>query len=278
MAGNYKNVAVGNKYAFIGFYDTSGRFIGGNTSAPSSGAAGSGMYRISGIKSAPVNVPESETVQVSGDDDLIADFSFPSITSRAFMIEVAMQDLRLEQRLQGKSVETLAGGNIGYMDITDAPEYDACLIFQSRAKSTDADSAGRKAWVGNIIPLATAQPLGRSGFDERGVPTWRYMITPQLSSYRPWGTTLLDDSSVQFQARFLPFSYPWPITMHAHLGTGVLGTFNLDYAPIDSSSIASFVNRVAQTVSSVSVPNKTLTLSGNPASNAYLTTLYQFNG
>lgn len=68
MAGNFKSVAAGNKYAYLGFYDTEGRFIGGNTSAPSAGAAGSGMYRILGIKSAPVVVPENDTQQSTGDD------------------------------------------------------------------------------------------------------------------------------------------------------------------------------------------------------------------
>ena len=110
MAGNFRSVGAGNKYAYLGFYDVNGNFIGGNTSAPSAGAAGSGMYRILGIKAAPVAVPENDTQQASGDDDLLADFNFASLTSRAFQIEVAMQDLTLDQRLIGKSVETIAEG------------------------------------------------------------------------------------------------------------------------------------------------------------------------
>lgn len=278
MAGNFRSVAAGNKYAYLGFYDTEGRFIGGNTSAPSAGAAGSGMYRILGIKSAPVVVPENDTQQSTGDDDLLADFAFASITSRAFQIEVAMQDLTLEQRLIGKSVETIAGGYMGYMDITDAPEKDACLIFQSRAKSQDDVSAGRKGWTGTLIPLATAQPLGRSGFDERGVATWRYSITPQLSAYSPWGVTFLDDSGVPFKARYRPFSFPYPVTMHAHLGTGSPLSFVLDQAPISVAYTAAYLNRVAQTLTSIDATARTMTPTATVGSNQYLTTFYQFNG
>lgn len=277
MTGAYKSVAAGNKYAFMGFLDANGYLLGSSTSAPASGAAGSGMLRITGIKSAAVTIPDNDTVQVTGDDELLADFAFDSLNTRSFNVEAAVQDLTLESLLLNKTLETVAGGTVGYLDITDAPEYDATLIFQSRSKKQDAGTLGRKAWSGTMVLLATVKPLGRAGFDERGAALWRFSVTPQLSGYNPWGVTI-QESSTPFMARYRPFSFDYPITMHRHTGNGVLTTFNLDYPPVDANSLSVFSRRVAAAVSSVSTASKTMTLGSAAANGAEMVTLYQFNG
>lgn len=277
MAGSYKSIAAGNQQAWLGFLDSTGFLLGGNTSAPSTGAAGSGMLRITGIKSAPVSIPERELVQVTGDDDLLGEFDFTSLTSRAFMIEVAVQNLTTEGRLLNTPVDTVAGGLMGYLDTNTTAEYDACLIFQSRSKKQDSGVVGKKAWSGVYIPLATVQPLGRGGFDERGAAVYRYMVTPQLSSKNAWGVTMLDNSSTELSARYRPYSTDYPIYMHRWTGNASATDFTLDVTPVDTASIAVWSSTGAvQTVSSVDTAAKTATLSAAPATNLGIVGVVQY--
>lgn len=277
MAGSYKSVAAGNQQAWLGFLDSNGFLLGGDTSAPSSGAAGSGMLRINGIKSAPIATPERELVQVTGDDGLIAEFDFESLTSRGFVIEVAIQNLTLEAKLLGVPVDSIGGGLMGYNDVVDPAELDVCLILQSRAKKQDSGVVGKKAWSGVYIPLATAQPLGRNGFDERGAAVYRLNVTPQRASKNAWGVTMLDASNSEISAYMRPFSFEYPIYLHRWTGNGVLTTFNLDNAPVDTASLAVYSSvGAAQTVNSVSVASKTLTLNSAPANNLGLVGMVQY--
>ncbi len=277
MAGSYKSVAAGNQQAWLGFLDSNNFLLGGDTSAPAAGAAGSGMLRVSGIKTAPIATPERELVQVPGDDGLIAEFDFESLTSRGFVIEVAIQNLALEAKLLGVPVESVGGGLMGYMDVVDPAELDVCLILQSRSKKQDSGVVGKKAWSGVYIPLATAQPLGRNGFDERGAAVYRLNITPQRASKNAWGVTMLDASNLEISAYMRPFSFDYPIYLHRWTANGVLTTFNLDNTPVDTASLAVYSSvGAAQTVNSVSTTGKTLTLNSAPANNLGIVGLVQY--
>lgn len=279
MAGSYKSIAAGNQQAWLGFLDTNGFLLGGNTSAPSTGAAGSGMLRIVGIKAAPVAIPEREIVQVTGDDDLLGEFDFASLNSRAFMIEVAVQDLTLEGRLLNMPVDTAFAGSglMGYLDTTSTAEYDACLLFQSRSKKQDSGLVGKKAWSGIYIPQATVQPLGRNGFDERGAAIYRYMVTPQLTSRNAWGVTMTNNSGTETSARFRTFSTDYPVYLHRWTGNGVATAFNLDVTPVDTTTIAVWSSTgAAQTINSVSTSGKTVTLNSAPANNLGLVGVVQY--
>jgi len=277
MAGSYKSIAAGNQQAWVGFLDSNGFLLGGNTTAPSTGATGSGMLRITGIKSAPVAIPEREVVQITGDDDLLGEIDFSSLNTRAFMIEVAVQDLTLEARLLNVPVETIAGGLMSYQDITTTAEYDTCLIFQSRSKKQDTGVRGKKAWSGMYIPLATVQPIGRNGFDERGAAVYRFMVTPQLSSKNAWGVTMLDGSSSEISARFRQFSFDYPIYLHRWTGTGAVSAFNTDVTPIDTSSLVVYSSTGAsQAITSITTATKTVTLTSAPAANLGIVGMIQY--
>lgn len=278
MATFSKSIAAGNTYAFMGFVDSNGFMVGSATSAPSSGATGSPMMRISGIKTASPTVPEPEVVQVTGDDTLLGEFDFDSLTQRSFTIEVAVQDLATEALLQGTNVETLGEIKLGALDILNPAELNACLIIQSRAKKQDIGAVGQKGWNGVIIPLATVKPLGRDTFAERGPAVFRYFVTPQLASNNPWGVTILDANAGTTGLRYRPFTAENPITMHAHTGNASLQTWTLDYAPVSAVKTSLISNRVALAVSSVSTtaPYSVTTSASAPITGASLVTVYEF--
>lgn len=279
MASFNKSIAAGNAYAFIGFIDSNGFMIGSATTAPVSGAAGSPMIPLLGIKTAAPTVPEREVVQVTGDDDLLGEFDFSSHTSRSFVAEFAVQDLATEALLLGTNVETLGEIRLGALDVLNPAELNVCLIIQSRAKKQDAGTVGQAGWQGVIIPLATAAPLGRDSFSERSPGVFRLQITPQTASNNPWGVTILDANTGTTGLRYRPFNAEKPITMHAHTGTGALSTFTLDYQPVSAAKTSVTQRRVAASVSSVSTSSPySVTVGAAPIGGAPIVTVYEFAG
>jgi hypothetical protein len=279
MATFTKSIAAGNTYAFMGFIDSNGFMIGSATTAPAGGAAGSPMIRITGIKTASPTVPEPEVVQVTGDDTLLGEFDFDSLTQRSFTIEVAVQDLATEALLLGTNVETVGEIKLGALDILNAAELNACLIIQSRAKKQDTGSVGQSGWNGVIIPIATVKPLGRDTFAERGPAVFRYFVTPQLAGNNPWGVTILDANAGTTGLRYRPFTAENPITMHAHTGNGSLQSWTLDYAPISVAKTGLFGGRNVIAVSSVttSAPYAVTTVATAPIGGRPLITVYEFS-
>jgi hypothetical protein len=278
MATFTKSIAAGNTYAFMAFINENGFMVGSATTAPSAGAAGSPMIRITGIKTASPTVPEPEVVQVTGDDTLLGEFDFDSLTQRSFTIEVAVQDLEAEALLLGTSVETVGQIKLGALDILNPAELNACLIIQSRAKKQDAGVVGQKGWNGVIIPIATVKPLGRDTFAERGPAVFRYFVTPQIAGNNPWGVTILDVNAGTTGLRYRPFTAENPITMHAHTGNGALQSWTLDYQPISAAKTALFGNRNVIAVSAVTTtaPFAVTTVATAPIGGLPLVTIYEF--
>jgi hypothetical protein len=278
MATFTKSIAAGNTYAFMGFIDSNGFMVGSATTAPAGGAAGSPMIRITGIKTASPTVPEPEVVQVTGDDTLLGEFDFDSLTQRSFTIEVAVQDLEAEALLQGTNVETVAEIKLGALDILNSAELNACLIIQSRAKKQDAGAVGQKGWNGVIIPIATVKPLGRDTFAERGPAVFRYFVTPQIASNNPWGVTILDVNAGTTGLRYRPFTAENPVTMHAHTGNGALQSWTLNYQPISVVKTALFggKNPIAVSAVTTTAPFAVTTIAAAPIGGLALVTVYEF--
>lgn len=273
-----KAIAAGNAKAFLGFIDSNGFLVGSATTAPAAGAAGSPMLALTGIKAASPTVPERDVVQVTGDDDLLGEFDFASLTSRSFVAEFAIQNLELEALLLGTNVETLAEIKLGALDVVSPAELNVCLILQSRAKKQNSGVVGQAGWTGVIVPLATAAPLGRDAFSERSPGVFRLQITPQTASNNPWGVTILDSNTGTTGLRYRPFNSENPITMHAHTGNAVLQTWTLDYQPVSAAKTSLTADRVALAVSSVSTsaPYSVTTSATAPIGDAHLVTVYEF--
>lgn len=274
-----KAAVAGNAQCWLGFIDGNGFMVGSATTAPSSGAAGSPMIKLVGIKEAPAAVPEAEVVQSTGDDDLIAEFDFTNTQSRSFVAEFAVDDLNLTALLQGTLVETVGEIKMTGLDVIAPAELNVCVILQSRAKKQDAGVVGQKGWSGTILPIATAKPLGRNGFSERSPGVFRLQITPQTAGNHPWGITIADANAGTTGQRFTTFTAENPITMHAHIGTGALQTFTLDYAPISAAKTAVYSRRVVQTTSTVSAssPYNVTISSTAPIAGSQMVTVYEYS-
>lgn len=279
MAAPNRGISAGAQMSFLGFYGLDGFPTGGTPTAPTNADLnGNPFAHILGIKEASPTVPEPDEVIIDGDDIRLGSFSFDSIATRAFIIEVAAYNLQQEADLLGTNVESVAGMKLGVMDIVDRVERDCCLILQSRSKKQDAGLKGQAAWGGVFIPLATVIPLQRQAYSSRNGAVYRLHVTPQVASHRPWGISLDGDNAGTIGATYMPFSSDNPIHIAVHSGDGIVTSWNLKHRPIDVPSTAAFSDRVARTVSSVSrTTTYPMVLSTAVRAGARLITVYQFD-
>lgn len=280
MASFSKSIDAGNDYAFLGIRDSNGFLVGQGTSAPSQGASGSAMFRLLGIKEAPVTAAERSAVVATGDNGkVLATFNFLDPTPRSFVIELAVDDLERDATILGTTVQTIGEIKLGAYDIIDPAEINVSLILQSNAKKWNTGVVGQAGWGGYIIPLATAVPLSRNGFSESTPGVFRLQVTPQTADMDPWGITITDSTAGTAGLGFYKFDSEYPITMHAHTGTGALSTFTLDYKPVSAAKTKVYSARVAQTTTSVSTTAPySVTISGTPIGGAQMVTIYEFQG
>lgn len=274
-------VAAGVRDNYLFFYDDNYLLIGGSPTTPTAGNA-SGAVELLGIQTVPITVGEPETVPILGDDTVLANFEFDSDQPRSYVIEMAVHDLELDAWLMDTNVETIAGADIGMMDVSNAPERNCGLIHQGRAKKFDSNNKGTKAWEGELVPLATVRPLGRQTFGSRTAAVYRLKVTEQLASRNPWGVTFTELAAGSDNAYFRPFRSDYPLHLVAWAGNGVLVNIPLDHVPVSAALSAAWSNLpagaqgVPLTVSAVSTTNKTLTTSA-VASGAYGAALYQYS-
>lgn len=273
--------AAGNRDSYIGFYIESGGrlvFCGGTPSLPTAGQS-SGMREVLGVKTVALTTPEPESVQSTGDDILIAEFEFDSITARRYLIDVAVYDMQLEAYLQSSNVVSRAGGDWGVGDVDETPTINIALIHQSRAVKYDANNKGQKAWQGVAVPLASGRSLGRVSYDERGAAVYRLSVVSQLTSYSIWGETLADTWG-KHGARQMPFRSDYPYHIVSMIGDNSETDVTLDHRPVDVARSAAFRDQgIPLTINSVNRATRpyTATLSAAPGTNVPVVVPYQYD-
>lgn len=274
MTAPSKVAVTGNQFTFLGFLNAQNFLIGGASTAPASGNS-SGMLRITGIKEVPITVPDSDIIQNTGDDGLIAEFDFDSIATRRYIITYAVEDLDHLAKLLGVNVVTIAGAKMVLFDSNNPPIFNVCMIHQSRAVSQDVATSGAAAWQGYIVPIAQARPLGRDGMSERSPGTFRMSVTIQLATKHAWGVTFSEAVEGNTTARAIPVHGDYPLHMQAYTGDGSTDPIDVDFAPAGASLAAIITNTGASiAIASVSAANKTIT----PAATVTLpaVVIYQF--
>lgn len=279
MAPFKKQVAAGYQRCYAWFVDDNGLPTGSGVSAPSNGATGSAATWIRGVQEASPTIPSPDNVQVPGDDDLIAEFTFASLDSRGFEIQYAIEDLDFLATLLGVTLQNWGEARVAIMDIVNPPDRNMGFIFQSKAKKQDVGVMGQKAWGGSIVPIAQVQPLGRATFSGRTGASFRMYVTPQIAGYDPFGLTIQSALYGTSGGRYQPFTSEYPLTLHVHGGTGAVTQFTLDHKPVSVAKTAVYANRVAATVNSVATSSPySETLSAAPAGSARVVSIYEHDG
>lgn len=269
--------AAGVQQSWYGLWDSLGFFIGASTTAPTAGNV-SHARQLYGVKEASPTIPETETVQITGDDDLLAEIDFASIQSRRFTASLAAEDLTLINHIQGTVTRLWGEASVTGLDISTLPNYNFAVWFQSRAVGLVAPQSGASQWSGLMIHLAQMAWLGRESLTERTAANYRVSITPQRASYEITAMTLQDSYAGVCNERMAALGSEYPITATAFTGNGVLTTIPVLMQPISAAKTFVTVNRVAATVASVTTgASPSITLNSAPANNARVEVIYEYD-
>jgi hypothetical protein len=267
---------AGVQQSWYGLWDSLGFFIGASTTAPTAGNV-SHARQLYGVKEAAPTIPETETVQITGDDTLLAEIDFNSIQSRRFTASLAAEDLTLINQIQGTVTRTWGETSVTGLDINTLSNYNFAVWFQSRAVGLISPQSGASQWSGLMVHLAQMAWLGRESLTERTAGNYRISITPQAASYEITGMTLQDSYAGACNERFATMGGEYPITATAFTGNGVLAVIPLGQTPISAAKMLVTVNRVAATILSVDTTAKTVTLSSAPANGSRVEIVYEYD-
>lgn len=277
--GSTRRAGVGLQQGWYGFWDSLGFFLGASLTAPTAGNV-SHARRLYGMKEITRTIPESETVPIEGDDELLAEMPFTSNASRRFTGSFAAEDLTLINQVQGSSSRLWGETTVTPLDPATLSNASAAVWYQSHTAGLDENRQHNTSeWSGEMIHLATMQYLGRESWTSRTAGNYRFSITPQRSTYEVTGITLTDAYASVCNEGAAAIGGEYPITITAFTGNNSLAIIPTLLAPISTSKVFAVVDRVAATVTAVStVVPYSVTLSAAPAAGARVAIIYEYDG
>jgi hypothetical protein len=274
-----KTIAAGFRYLWYGVVDSSGYFIGSTTTAPSAGDQdGSGVLRLDGARTLPVNIPEPDNVVVSGDDEPMVSFEFDSEDLPNGLFEVAQRNNTFDALIQGTKVESIGDIEMSVLDPKDRESQAMCMLLSRRAKSWLAGSKGVKKWENVFIPRCTIKPLFTT-VEQRTFTPYQYAINLSRSDRSGWSTVSINLHGTT-AASIMPIDSDNPLFMQRFTGDAAETGFNLDYAPVSGAKSYVYVNDVKQTVTTdytVSGSVLTFEAGSTPASAAVIVVLAEID-
>lgn len=266
--------AAGNNQGFLAL--SGDRYmLGRSRTAPSSGAAGSGMFRLWGIQDAAPVPGAPNVVNDPGDDGIVARFTFNTTDDTSFDANMAVYDMEMAAAFTNSILISDALGSSLIRSSRQLPSYAGIAIFQSFAQQYPN---GASKWHSVVLPRVTVRVLGRQSFEGQTPAVFRVRITPQFSAYNHGGVTYSAAVDGQTNADIVDRWGTYPITLHRSTGNGSTPTFNLDEKPAGATMALGWADGIPLTVLSVndsSLPY-TITYSTNPAPGAAVITAYQY--
>lgn len=258
--------------------DSSG-IIAGTTGTVASGAAGSAGFRVLGGKDAQnVGAPDPDAVPITGDDDYIGGFIFPSAQVRRFVHTAAVLGLDINAIMNGSQAYAIGNSEVGFIDASPFTTLSMALILTSQAKSAQGSNQGQGEFSGYIIPQIQGVPLGRQTMQERQAGIARIGFIESKAAQFPWGETFKLGTHGILQAVLIPWISAFRKAMHRFTGDGATTVFGpLLYQPATTSlsDVVVYVNGYRQTSGiTVNQTAQTLTFAPAPANNAKIVVYY----
>lgn len=267
-----KTIGAGFRYLWYGVVDANGKFIGSTTTTPTAGdQSGSGMLRLDGARTLPVNIPAPTVDTVSGDDEPMVSFEWDAEDLPNGAFEMAVRNNTFEALIQGTLVETLGTLELGMLDPKDRASQSMCMLLSRRAKSWLSGSEGAKQWENIYIPQCTIKPLYTT-VEQRTFGPYQYQINVSKSGRTGW-STISETNHGTTATSFLVIDSDNPLHMKRFTGDNSETVFTLDYPPVSSAKTYLFVNDLRDAAATIA--GSEVTAGSTPASAAEIVALYE---
>jgi hypothetical protein len=275
-----ETIGAGFRYLWYGVNDSDGYFIGSTTTAPAAGnQSGSGMARLAGARTLPINIPEPDVEPVTGDDEPLVTFEFDSETPISGAFEMAVRNNTFDALIQGTKVNTIESDiEVSILDPKDRDSQSMCMLLSRRAKSWQSGTKGVKKWENAYVPRCTIKPLF-TDIQQRTFTPYHYAINLSRSDRTGWSTVSINLHGTTAGSIFLIDSDN-PLYLHRFTGDAAEVAFTLTYEPVSGAKTYVFVNDVVQTVTTdYTVSGKVVTFEAGstPASDAVIDILAEID-
>lgn len=261
-------IAAGFRFLHYGVTGPAGYMIG-NTLAGASQGQLQALTRLEGARTMPVNIPETETLTVSGDDQPLVQFQFDAEDLASGVFQMAVRDASFEALIQGTAVESLAGSSVGVLQPDNPAPPDMVLVAQRNSKKWAAGVRGVKAWEITIIPKVQITPLYTT-IEQRTFQPYQYKYTSSKADTKPWGATFTEALNGAQQGAAIVVDSDYPIDIAAIQGNGSTTSFALPFAPVSASYMAVFVGQLQKYVTTHwTISGNTITFLAAPGAGVY---------
>jgi hypothetical protein len=194
-------IGAGFRFVWVFTKNASGAIIGSDATEPTAGAStGTTGLRIEGAMTVPLAPPDSELVDVLGDDALQVQFDFGEATLPNGILELSTRNL-------------------------------VALLLGRRAKSWTPGSRGIERWEMLFVPSVTMRPKGIADWTQRTHGPYRYGVSVSKGDIMPWGETFYQSALGADAAALEPIEANKPYYIDIFKGDGANLTFNLTKTP-----------------------------------------------
>ena len=267
-------IGAGDRYTFYGVVNASGKVIGSTADGASAGAV-QGLARLEGGRVFPTNIPDTDKLIVSGDDQPLVQFQFDPEGLPQGTLEFAVRNATFEALVQGTVVETVGEMTMGVLQPADRADVDLCFFVERHSKKWVAGARGVKAWEIAVIPRAQVVPQ-YTDIQMRTFNPYKYSMVMSKSDLKPWGASLTEGLNGTTQAPMFVIDADNPIFMDVVRGNASQTVFALTYAPKSAAKLAVFdLNGVKLALTThYTLSGSTLTFLSAPAS-GYAAAFYE---
>ena len=239
---------------------------------PSSGTAlgtdGYAGFLIDGAKSFTSNVPDSQFVTHTGNDQAFAQDVLPPTELENASLTTGKTNLSADAILSDTLVEEIGGDLVmgGMSTNKQGCEPQVILMGWRQALDTDPNSTnfGQRRYITNMYPSARTIPQA-GNTEEGGDDVNNYNVAPTVVTQTPWGVSFSEVTNGFTRGQRLRFISDNPLMVEGFDTDGIETTFSLDFAPISVAKTHVWFYGSPQTVDSIDASAKTFTLNSAPA-------------
>jgi hypothetical protein len=251
-------IGAGVSYVVVWTLNSSGFIIGSDSTEPTAGSSnGNTGLRVEAAMTLPITIPDSDLVDVLGDDALTVQFDFGASTLPSAVVEFAARNLFLEAMAQGTTVNQQGNIDQGVLAPETEDLANVAMLLGRRAKTWSPGQRGVERWEFLFIPTCTLNPKGPADYTQRAHGPYRYQISVSKGNITPWGETFYNAAQGTDSAALQPIEANKPYWLDIFKGNGVNLTFNLSKTPeLTETALVSDAN--------VLVSNANYALSAGP--------------
>jgi hypothetical protein len=233
MAGEDR-IGAGFKYIFYGVADSSGYLQGNSATAATHGTI-QPMVRLRGARTFPVTIPERDRVPVSGDDEPLVTFSFPSEQLPNGVMSTATKSLDFEALCKSTSVESFGDLRAGSMAAGGEVSRTMMLLLQREAKKYEGATKGVAAWEIILIPSCEINPTGAE-WEQRTFNPYNYSISISKAGIGVYGGSYTEATRGTTEVTLEPIEADNPVMIEGGYGDGATSGYTLNLEPVAATA------------------------------------------